>query len=139
MPVATPLDDLALGKVQTVAVTADENGMRVDRFLEARFRGLSFSHIQRVIRKGEVRVNGRRTEPKARLEAGQQVRIPPLRLDPDKPKTAASAKDAETLAFLESIILFQDDDVMVLNKPAGLAVQGGSGCWLCSSGGRISS
>lgn len=127
MPVATPLDDLALGKVQTVAVTADENGMRVDRFLEARFRGLSFSHIQRVIRKGEVRVNGRRTEPKARLEAGQQVRIPPLRLDPDKPKTAASAKDAETLAFLESIILFQDDDVMVLNKPAGLAVQGGSG------------
>jgi 23S rRNA pseudouridine955/2504/2580 synthase len=53
--------------VQNVAVTADESGMRVDRFFEARFPGLSFSHIQRVIRKGEVRVNGKRTQPKNRL------------------------------------------------------------------------
>src|SRR6185503_15976159 len=67
--------------VQTVTVSPDENNMRVDRFFEARFPGLSFSHIQRIIRKGEVRVNGRRTEPKARLEAGQSVRIPPLKLD----------------------------------------------------------
>jgi 23S rRNA pseudouridine955/2504/2580 synthase len=130
-PVAKPapaaLQDMALGKVQTVAVTPDENGMRVDRFLEARFPGLSFSHIQRVIRKGELRVNGKRTEPKARLEAGQQVRIPPLRLDPEKPKSAASARDEETRAFLQSITLYDDDDMMVLNKPAGLAVQGGSG------------
>jgi len=66
--------------VQTVAVTADESGMRVDRFFEARFPGLSFSHIQRIIRKGEVRVNGKRTQPKNRLEAGQAVRIPPLTL-----------------------------------------------------------
>src|SRR5262245_45637156 len=72
--------------VQNVAVTADETGMRVDRFLEARFPALSFSHIQRVIRKGEVRVDGRRTQPKNRLEAGQTVRIPPLRLDPPKPR-----------------------------------------------------
>jgi len=69
------------GKVQTVAVAPDEGGMRLDRFFEARFPGLSFSHIQRIIRKGEVRVNGRRAQPKDRLEAGQQVRIPPLRLD----------------------------------------------------------
>ena len=60
-------------KVQTVVVAADENNMRVDRFLEARFPGLSFSHIQRVIRKGELRVNGTRTEPNTPLEAGQQV------------------------------------------------------------------
>ena len=65
--------------MQNVPVTADETGMRVDRFLEARFPGLSFSHIQRVIRKGEVRVNGKRTQPKNRLETGQTVRIPPLR------------------------------------------------------------
>ena len=62
--------------MQNVSVTPDEAGMRVDRFFEARFPGLSFSHIQRVIRKGEVRVNGKRTEPKNRLEAGQTVRIP---------------------------------------------------------------
>ena len=68
--------------------------MRLDRFLEARFPGLSFSHIQRIIRKGEVRVNGKRAQPKDRLRAGQAVRIPPLKLDPPKPRDDASA-DAE--------------------------------------------
>ncbi len=72
--------------VQTVTVTGDENGMRLDRFFEARFPGLSFSHIQRIIRKGEVRVNGKRAQPKDRLESGQAVRIPPLKLDAPKPR-----------------------------------------------------
>jgi 23S rRNA pseudouridine955/2504/2580 synthase len=125
-PVLSAEEAALTSQVQTVTVTADENGMRVDRFLEARFPGLSFSHIQRVIRKGELRVNGKRTEPKSRLEAGQVIRIPPLRLDPEKPRPANS-KDDETRDFLKSITLYEDDDVMVLNKPAGLAVQGGSG------------
>src|SRR5262245_4613321 len=89
-------------KVQTVAVTADEAGMRVDRFLEARFPSLSFSHIQRVIRKGELRVNGRRAQPKQRLEAGQAVRIPPLRLDQPQSGAPASEADAKTREFLKS-------------------------------------
>jgi 23S rRNA pseudouridine955/2504/2580 synthase len=113
--------------VQNATVTADESGMRVDRFLEARFPGLSFSHIQRVIRKGEVRVNGKRTQPKNRLEAGQTVRIPPLRLEAPKPRAADSKADDKTRAFLKSITLYEDADVLVLNKPMGLAVQGGSG------------
>jgi 23S rRNA pseudouridine955/2504/2580 synthase len=113
--------------VQNVAITPDESGMRVDRFLEARFPGLSFSHIQRVIRKGEVRVNGKRTQPKNRLEAGQTVRIPPLRPDAPKPRDAGSEADERTRAFLKSITLYEDADVLVLNKPMGLAVQGGSG------------
>ncbi|MPZ56364.1 MAG: RluA family pseudouridine synthase [Rhizobiales bacterium] len=113
--------------VQTVTVTPDESGMRVDRFFEARFPGLSFSHIQRIIRKGEVRVNGKRVEPKDRLEAGQAVRIPPLKLDAPKPARPADAVDAKTREFLKSITLFEDADVLVLNKPMGLAVQGGSG------------
>jgi len=114
--------------VQNVAVTVDESGMRVDRFLEARFPGLSFSHIQRVIRKGEVRVNGKRTQPKNRLEAGQSVRIPPLRLDqPKKPRAAGDEAAEKIRAFLKSIALYEDADVLVLNKPMGLAVQGGSG------------
>src|SRR5262245_7503306 len=116
----------AAGKVQTVAVTADESGMRVDRFFEARFPGLSFSHIQRIIRKGEVRVDGKRTQPKARLEAGQAVRIPPLKVEARAPRDDAPAAQKDR-AFLKSIILFEDADVMVLNKPMGLAVQGGSG------------
>jgi 23S rRNA pseudouridine955/2504/2580 synthase len=113
--------------VQNVAISADEAGMRVDRFLETRFPGLSFSHIQRVIRKGEVRVNGKRTQPKNRLEEGQTIRIPPLRLDQPKPRDAASEADQKTRDFLQSITLHEDDDVLVFNKPMGLAVQGGSG------------
>jgi 23S rRNA pseudouridine955/2504/2580 synthase len=112
--------------VQTTTVTPDEAGMRVDRFLEARFPSLAFSHIQRVIRKGELRVNGRRVEPKDRLQAGQAVRIPPLRLEAPKPREAQGG-DADIRAFLRSIILYEDADVLVLNKPMGLAVQGGSG------------
>jgi 23S rRNA pseudouridine955/2504/2580 synthase len=111
--------------VQTVAVTADESGMRVDRFLEARFPGLSFSHIQRIIRKGELRVNGRRAQPKDRLQAGQAVRIPPLRLG--EPRPTPRDGGGETRAFLKSITLYEDADVLVVNKPMGLAVQGGSG------------
>jgi len=112
--------------VQNVIVTADENGMRVDRFFEQRFPGLSFSHIQRIIRKGEVRVNGKRAQPKGRLEAGQSIRIPPLRLDPPRPGADSPAEHKDR-TFIKSITLFEDDDVMVLNKPMGLAVQGGSG------------
>src|SRR5262249_32023995 len=94
--------------VQTTKLTADEAGMRGARFAEARFPGLAFSHIQRIIRKGELRVNGKRAQPKQRLEAGQAVRIPPLRLDQPRP----SARDADvrdqTRAFLKSITLHED-------------------------------
>lgn len=121
-----PQDEAVSTGVQTVAVTPDETGMRVDRFLEARFPKLSFSHIQRIIRKGELRVNGKRAKPKDRLEAGQAVRIPPLRLG-QKPILQRSEADDKTRDFLESITLYEDDDVLVLNKPMGLAVQGGSG------------
>jgi 23S rRNA pseudouridine955/2504/2580 synthase len=112
--------------VQTVTVTPDENGMRVDRFFEARFPGLSFSHIQRIIRKGEVRLNGKRTEPKNRIEAGQTVRIPPLKLEAPRMRDDAPQAQKDR-AFIKSITLYEDDDVLVLNKPMGLAVQGGSG------------
>src|SRR3954451_9529806 len=101
--------------------------MRVDRFLEARYPALSFSHIQRIIRKGELRVNGKRAQPKDRLQAGQAVRIPPLKLDAPKPRNPLAEADEKTRAFLASITLHEDADVLVLNKPMGLAVQGGSG------------
>jgi 23S rRNA pseudouridine955/2504/2580 synthase len=114
-------------KVQTVVVTADENNMRVDRFLEARFPGLSFSHIQRIVRKGELRVNGKRADSKDRLSEGQSIRIPPLRLDAPKVLGTLSEAAQKTFDALKAMTLFEDDDVLVLNKPAGLAVQGGSG------------
>ncbi len=117
---------LATG-VQQLVVTADENEMRIDRFLESRFPQLSFSHIQRIVRKGELRVNGKRADSKDRLEEGQTVRIPPLKLEPQESRPRSAKADGDTLEFLRSITLYEDEDVMVLNKPAGLAVQGGSG------------
>jgi 23S rRNA pseudouridine955/2504/2580 synthase len=117
---------LATG-VQTLTVEPDEAGMRVDRFLSARFPQLAFTHIQRIVRKGELRVAGKRAKPNERLEAGQSVRVPPLRLDASPPPTRSGGRDQDAHAFLKSITLYEDRDVLVLDKPMGLAVQGGSG------------
>jgi 23S rRNA pseudouridine955/2504/2580 synthase len=113
--------------VQTVVVSGDEAGMRLDRFLAARLPGLPFSRIQRIVRKGEVRVDGKRVEGKERLAAGQMVRVPPVQPDAPKPPAGLSDARTETRDFLRSITLYEDADVLVFNKPMGLAVQGGSG------------
>ena len=111
--------------VQILSVEPDEAGMRLDRFLQARFPSLAQTHIQRIVRKGEVRVSGHRAKPSDRLEAGWGIRVPPLRLDERRPR-APEADDADA-SFLRSLALFEDDDILVINKPFGLAVQGGSG------------
>jgi 23S rRNA pseudouridine955/2504/2580 synthase len=123
---AAATETLATG-VQTLVVEPDEAGMRIDRFLTARFPQLAFTHIQRIVRKGELRVDGSRAKPNGRLEAGQKVRVPPLRLDQPRPVARAAGKDQDDREFLRSITLYEDKDVLVLNKPMGLAVQGGSG------------
>jgi len=123
---AAATETLATG-VQTLTVDPDEAGMRVDRFLVARFPQLAFTHIQRIVRKGELRVDGKRAKPNERLEAGQAVRVPPLKLDVQRPMARNAAKDQDDREFLKSITLYEDKDVLVLNKPMGLAVQGGSG------------
>ncbi|MFD6319575.1 RluA family pseudouridine synthase [Methylorubrum populi] len=113
--------------VQTLTVAPDEAGMRIDRFLGARFPQLPFTRVQSIVRKGELRVDGKRAKPNDRLEPGSSVRVPPLKLEQptDRPRSAAKVEgDAE---FLRSLILYEDADMMILNKPFGLAVQGGSG------------
>ncbi|MEH3148258.1 MAG: RluA family pseudouridine synthase [Methylobacterium frigidaeris] len=117
---------LATG-VQTLEVTADEAGMRIDRFLAARFPQLPFTRIQSLVRKGELRVNGKRAKAADRVEPGASVRVPPLKLDQPRPTGPSPARAESDLAFLRSLILYEDRDMMVLNKPFGLAVQGGSG------------
>ncbi|WP_201831534.1 RluA family pseudouridine synthase [Microvirga zambiensis] len=117
---------LATG-VQTLVVEPDEADMRVDRFLVARFPQLAFTHIQRIVRKGELRIDGKRAQPNDRLVAGQKVRIPPLKLDQPRPVSRSAAKDQDDRDFLKSITLYEDKDVLIINKPMGLAVQGGSG------------
>lgn len=113
--------------VQILTVTSDEADMRLDRFLTARFPLLSFAHIQRIVRKGELRVDMKRVKPNDRLSPGQAVRIPPLKLDAPKPVSRNTAREQSDREFLQSITLYEDKDVLVINKPMGLAVQGGSG------------
>ncbi|WP_238248057.1 RluA family pseudouridine synthase [Methylobacterium persicinum] len=113
--------------VQTLTVETDEAGMRIDRFLTARFPQLPFTRVQSIVRKGELRVDGKRAKPNDRLEPGMSVRVPPLRLDQPTERPRNAAREADDADFLRSLILYEDADMMVLNKPFGLAVQGGSG------------
>ncbi|MGE3245513.1 MAG: pseudouridine synthase [Beijerinckiaceae bacterium] len=102
--------------------------MRLDRWFRHRFPGLAMSHLNRIVRKGEVRVNGKRAETATRLETGDAVRVPPLRLDdPALPAVRRAVENEADLAFLQSITLYEDAHILVLNKPFGLAVQGGPG------------
>ena len=113
--------------VQTLTVEADEAGMRIDRFLTARFPQLPFTRVQSIVRKGELRVDGKRAKPNDRLEPGANVRVPPLRLDQPTERPRDAAREGDDAAFLRGLILYEDAEMMVLNKPFGLAVQGGSG------------
>jgi 23S rRNA pseudouridine955/2504/2580 synthase len=104
----------------------DEAGMRLDRWLHRRFPALPNTHLMKIVRKGEVRVSGKRAEVSTRLEFGQTVRVPPLRLlaAPAPGEKRVNPEDAEAI---RAMTLYEDRDVIVLNKPYGLAVQGGSG------------
>ncbi|MDA1089068.1 MAG: RluA family pseudouridine synthase [Proteobacteria bacterium] len=113
--------------VLTLQVKSDEAGMRIDRWFKQRFPQLGHGRLQKLLRTGQVRVEGKRVKSGTRLEQGQKIRIPPI--DPSPPKfekvtpvvSKADAKD------LKDRVLHQDEDVIVINKPSGLAVQGGSG------------
>ena len=124
-PAAKPAAPVRTG-VQTLNVEADEAGMRLDRWFKRRFPGLALSHLAKIARKGEVRVDGKRVDTATRLEEGQAVRVPPLTLEaPAAPAVKrVSPEDAQAI---RNMVLFEDKHVMVLNKPFGLAVQGGSG------------
>ena len=102
--------------------------MRLDRWFRRRFPALSLSHLNKIVRTGQVRVEGKRADTATRLEAGQTVRVPPLRLEaPPAPVVKRPAViDADRRA-IRDMILFEDKWLMALNKPWGLAVQGGSG------------
>jgi 23S rRNA pseudouridine955/2504/2580 synthase len=110
--------------VQHLEVAAEEAGQRLDNYLHRRLAGVPRSRIYRVIRKGEVRVNGRRAGPETRLAAEDKVRIPPLRL----PEASAPRRpSADLLARIERAIIHEDERLLVIDKPAGVAVHGGSG------------
>ncbi len=114
------------GGVSAAIVSEDEAGMRLDRWFKRRFPSLALSHLAKICRKGEVRVDGKRVETSSRLEQGQTIRIPPLKLDA-QPAHAIRRPCPEDARDIARMTLFEDQDVLVLNKPFGLPVQGGSG------------
>jgi 23S rRNA pseudouridine955/2504/2580 synthase len=122
-----PANAPAPAGVRTIAVTEDEAGMRLDRWFKRRMPTLSISHLNKIVRTGQVRVDGARVKTAARLEAGQNVRVPPLTLDAPAAPAVRRAPSAEDAGALRDMTLFEDRDLLVLNKPFGLAVQGGSG------------
>ncbi|CDG20966.1 Ribosomal large subunit pseudouridine synthase C [Xenorhabdus poinarii G6] len=111
--------------VQFVTIDDDEAGQRIDNFLLARLKGVPKSMIYRILRKGEVRVNKGRIKPEYKLTAGDVIRIPPIRVA-EKQETPVSAK-LDKVAALAGCILYEDDHILVINKPSGTAVHGGSG------------
>ena len=110
--------------VQMLEVSPELAGQRIDNFLRTQLKGVPKTLIYRILRKGEVRVNKGRIKPEYKLQAGDVVRVPPLRLpERDEPVPLAQG----LLERLEAAIVFEDKALIVLNKPAGIAVHGGSG------------
>ncbi len=118
------------GPVEAIRVARADAGLRLDRWFRAHFPLVSQGFLQKLLRTGQVRVAGKRATANQRLEAGQEIRVPPTVREAPKEKPSLAPPMGLSKAdrqFVESMILYEDDDVLVLNKPFGLAVQGGTG------------
>ena len=115
-----------LGKESVTWLEIDETaaGQRIDNFLIRHLKGVPNSHLYRILRSGEVRVNSGRVDATCRLEVGDKIRIPPIRL---AAKPAAEGVALPVTARLEQAVLYEDEALLVIDKPSGLAVHGGSG------------
>lgn len=116
-------------EVKRHAVTADENGMRLDRWFKLHFPQVTCAYLNKLTRTGQVRVGGARVKTSTRLAAEQEIRVPPLAFDTrpaDTPKAEVKPLTPEERRLFDGMILHEDKDLYVLDKPAGLAVQGGT-------------
>lgn len=104
-------------------IIQEEEGQRLDNYLIRQLKGVPKSHIYRIIRGGEVRVNKKRAQANTRLHAGDSIRIPPIRLSEQKEKFVGATLEKR----LKDCIIFEDASLLVINKPSGIAVHGGSG------------
>ena len=120
-----------MSSVEQVRVDAEEAGLRLDRWFKLHYPGLGFGHLQKLLRSGQVRIDGGRAKTDTRLEEGQIIRVPPMQGDAARlkvaPLTANTIRDRHDADVLSQMLIYEDDKVFVFNKPAGLAVQGGSG------------
>ncbi|HEU4708541.1 MAG TPA: S4 domain-containing protein, partial [Methylophilaceae bacterium] len=109
--------------VQLLDVDENSAGQRIDNFLNKALKGVPKSHLYRILRSGEVRVNSKRVDATYRLVTGDKVRIPPVRTA----AAAPSPKAQSVAARFTNAIIYEDEAMLALNKPAGMAVHGGSG------------
>lgn len=112
-------------QVSFVTISEENEAQRIDNFLITYLKGVPKSMIYRILRKGEVRVNKKRIKPEYKLAIGDQVRIPPIRVS-EKTVPEISTK-LNKVADLEKAIIYEDDVILAINKPSGIAVHGGSG------------
>jgi 23S rRNA pseudouridine955/2504/2580 synthase len=118
-----------MSEVTRRRVVRDEDGMRLDRWFRIHFPQVTFAYLNKLARTGQLRVEGKRVKPNARLGEGQEIRVPPLAFEArpaDAPSTEAKPLTKDERKLFDSMILHEDKDIYVLNKPAGLAVQGGT-------------
>lgn len=109
--------------VHYLKVSEDEDGQRLDRFLQKHIKGIPFGLLQKLMRKGQIRVNSKRVKAATRLEAGQSVRIPPMEDRAPQERKSISDRDID---LMRQMVIYDDGDIIALNKPAGLATQGGT-------------
>lgn len=113
--------------VQYITVKVDDDGVRLDRWFKRYYSDVPHGRLQKWIRTKQVKVDGKRVQADTRLAVGQEVRVPPYVRDGSQVESASYILTDEDRTLLESIVIYQDDDLIVVNKPAGLPVQGGSG------------
>lgn len=112
-------------EVRTLYVDKGEEGVRLDRWFKRRWPHLNHIQIQKLTRSGQIRVDGARAKPDTRLSAGSQVRVPPLPDAPPPPEEKGKLPPRD-IAYAKSLVIYEDEEVLALNKPSGLAVQGGT-------------
>lgn len=112
-------------KVEFVTITEDYQGQRIDNFLRTKLKGVPKSMIYRIIRKGEVRVNKGRIKPEYKLQPNDIIRVPPVRVS--ETEAISPSANLDSVRALESQIIYEDNYLIVINKPSGMAVHGGSG------------
>jgi 23S rRNA pseudouridine955/2504/2580 synthase len=113
--------------VQTITVEEQDADQRLDRWLRRLFPHVSQGRIEKMCRKGELRIDGSRAKASSRVQAGQQVRIPPLPDSEHRPAPKPARITDADARMIQSCVIYRDDEVLALNKPTGLPVQGGSG------------
>ncbi|PMH08378.1 23S rRNA pseudouridine(955/2504/2580) synthase RluC [Vibrio splendidus] len=113
-------------QVQFVDIDEDMAGQRIDNFLRNQLKNIPKSMIYRIVRKGEVRVNKKRIKAEYKLKAGDLVRIPPVTIE-EKTEDSVPSTKLNKVSELEQCIIYEDDHMLILNKPSGTAVHGGSG------------